>query len=987
MVEPTSLSPLTAVTLRDLLVPEEHRKKRIPAPPRGPDRLSSRHTNFSRSKDWSRFNDIYNGHFTEQSAWLIDAQMPLFRYLNAEDATELERAFPGLDRQFGETPYRPPATFFRRSRYGFGRDHRQVSATTHSTSNNPLSKNPFFLSHMAWEFLTIPDRRNLADASVLFESYSHLRRKATYLEIDSLRASRGKATKEDLLQPVCKVRSYKMAVTLLRFDFVYPRLIRWLGGQYTYEHRDFDAVWDIVEHCAQPHPVPKGYPKVDYERAWKIFTIGAPIESHFAAAFEDVWDRERYDNHPPLVSVLDKVRTKFNKEERLSYHILFPRSLWAFIPGLIINPMNFVQRPGDPAGRICVDPTSKVPTRQQFIEAEMMVKEPLEAFTGVDQDPPPRRRRRYRFRGRKRRRQDTAAPNSQTPDTGLPGKEDINPKVYYATAFKRLLTWIWRERMEHPDREIYLSYDDIATAFHRVLYHPQIAIVYAMVFMEFLIIPTGLIFGAKNSPSMYMIPGELRAHIAAVAKVFDQVMTELASRVEIRHYPDFCGASIPRAIPDNLHGPISEAGGDRHASFVDDTGMAGIAETIRYIINRSILGAYVIYGFPDESDSQPVINPEKFALLVTYLLTYLGFNINAREMTCAWPLEKRQKLADMLDALWLDPTSDLKITPSRASRPLGLIRHGAPVSMLGVYHSLRLQHRLNDVLSEVQKGRFGRAIRSKKQKSRAFKEWWQHFDLGRDEECVLELQLLRKTLTDPKYNYVWTRPIGMVVSRQWTVKTEGDACYEGLGGLCRQLKFMWRLSREDLKQMGFLVYEGDEPKPGEPGMHINLLEFLALIITLWLTLSLVKPGSQPVILATGDNTSALSWMYFASRTKKPIVRRFARFCQAMLTYYPYHFALQKAHMKGEDNDTGDVLSRFKRASSFQRAIEVTYPALNECQAYRVPSELLTALQSIASSERAAEWYVTKTTELWTIKPSTLPAGWRTSDSMTSLYLD
>lgn len=68
-----------------------------------------------------------------------------------------------------------------------------------------------------------------------------------------------------------------MAVALLRFDFVYPRLIRWLGGQYTYEHRDFDAVWDIVEHCAQSHPVPKGYPKVDYDRAWKLFTTALPL--------------------------------------------------------------------------------------------------------------------------------------------------------------------------------------------------------------------------------------------------------------------------------------------------------------------------------------------------------------------------------------------------------------------------------------------------------------------------------------------------------------------------------------------------------------------------------------------------------------------------------------------------------------------------------------------------------------------------------------
>ena len=45
-------------------------------------------------------------------------------------------------------------------------------------------------------------------------------------------------------------------------------------------------------------------------------------------------------------------------------------------------------------------------------------------------------------------------------------------------------------------------------------------------------------------------------------------------------------------------------------AFVDDTGLAGIRTEIRSIINRSILAAYLIFGFPDESDSAPVINAD-----------------------------------------------------------------------------------------------------------------------------------------------------------------------------------------------------------------------------------------------------------------------------------------------------------------------------------------------------------------------------------------
>jgi hypothetical protein len=203
-----------------------------------------------------------------------------------------------------------------------------------------------------------------------------------------------------------------------------------------------------------------------------------------------------------------------------------------------------------------------------------------------------------------------------------------------------------------------------------------------------------------------------------------------------------------------------------------------------------------------------------------------------------------------------------------------------------------------------------------------------------------------------------------------------------MGGFCIQLDFMWRLSRDDLASFGFPMYE-DEPKKDEEGLHINILEFIAIIITLWMALRRVKPGEQPIVLATADNTSALSWMAFAARTKRPVVRRLARFCQALLTYCPYHFALQKAHVKGEANEDADILSRFKRAASWRAVIDSTSQALRNCQPYQVPSELLSTLQELITSERPAAWYATRTTDIWTVEPTILPPGWLQSDTMTS----
>jgi hypothetical protein len=53
-------------------------------------------------------------------------------------------------------------------------------------------------------------------------------------------------------------------------------------------------------------------------------------------------------------------------------------------------------------------------------------------------------------------------------------------------------------------------------------------------------------------------------------------------------------------------------------------------------------------------------------------------------------------------------------------------------------------------------------------------------------------------------------------------------------------------------------------------LHINLLEFVAIIINLWLALRWIRSVKAPlgghVVAALADNTSALSWLRHASRS-------------------------------------------------------------------------------------------------------------------------
>jgi len=70
-----------------------------------------------------------------------------------------------------------------------------------------------------------------------------------------------------------------------------------------------------------------------------------------------------YDNHLTVRTpeVRQAMKTKFVKEEDLSYNMVFQHWLWHFIPGLFLNPLTFVMLKylGD-MGRICVDATNTI---------------------------------------------------------------------------------------------------------------------------------------------------------------------------------------------------------------------------------------------------------------------------------------------------------------------------------------------------------------------------------------------------------------------------------------------------------------------------------------------------------------------------------------------------------------------------------------------------------------------------------------------------
>jgi hypothetical protein len=828
---------------------------------------------------------------------------------------------------------------------GFGRrDHNHTLANTEP----PI----YFIIHLAWEFLEPRDRMCLAWKLPVFTAYASLRMAASTMDISPLQSPRGVPDSS----PVDPDRVHMMGCAFLRFQCDYGDLARWLGGSHTDAHRNWDEAIATME-TVRDFPPPDQFPNPDYTRTFQACTEGVPLVAHYKSDYESCVQQNLAPLSNDLKQNADDVNETLRKEEKLNYHIIFPRFLWRFIPGLLLSIFRVAYRYGDPKPCLCVDPTTRLSP------------------------------------------DDTGNVNSQIPRPGL--AEDENPTIHYGTAFIRYLQWIWNLRITYPDEDILQLTDDISAAFHRVLYHPDIAAAFATVWCTWLIIPIATIFGCRSSPGTYMWKGKMRAHLGHHLTLPPEAFEcPLIQRLKITPLLTATEASnlAPATIDTINPGILIRPDGNperRLPAFVDDTGIAHIRSHIIAAAAASVHAAYVIFGQPDEDPHRPpCINPAKWSEEVSYSLIFLGYEVNTRTMMVGWPVAKREKLRLFLDVVLSNHSKKIRSTPLQISRVLGLIRHAAFVAPMGTYRSLRLQHFFNDILS-------------RESSISQLRRWYQRSVITIPPTIIGELQEFRShTLSADPADPYWCRHIGLLVPRVPTITVYTDASSTALGGWSPEsdLNHMWRITVQELESAGLLRGVGwkntqnyHEPSIDPPAFHINILEFFAIFIEIWicvrqLSSAATKPNEPTVssnspapaekfpagghrLLARADNTSALSWLRYASRTKRAPVRALARLLTAFLAH-PFassHIRLQANHIPGVDNVEADHLSRFKLSPSWE-AVMANNPHLKNLRTCQIPLELLSMLVHCYSQEPTEEWFATATTKLWTIDAPIFATG-------------
>ena len=259
---------------------------------------------------------------------LIDVLIHVRPYLDIDNRAKMKciATLYSLGPEYGPLWFSRPWSPNRRRRWGFGIPHKDRTVVV----DKPL---PHGFIHFAWAFLTPAERYTTTQTCSQWFLYHKLRCFAMSANIAILKHLRPPPGNPSKL-PMDRAMLY--AAALLRFHFNYGDFVRWLGGEYTNRHRDWDETFTTLTAARQRHP-PINFPPADYTRGKRVFTEGVPLTGHFVSPSAELPARDRYDNHPAVQENFEAVEKKFAKEEEKSFHIHLPRFLTYFIVGLMLN--------------------------------------------------------------------------------------------------------------------------------------------------------------------------------------------------------------------------------------------------------------------------------------------------------------------------------------------------------------------------------------------------------------------------------------------------------------------------------------------------------------------------------------------------------------------------------------------------------------------------------------------------------------------------
>jgi hypothetical protein len=293
------------------------------------------------------------------------------------------------------------------------------------------------------------------------------------------------------------------------------------------------------------------------------------------------------------------------------------------------------------------------------------------------------------------------------------------------------------------------------------------------------------------------------------------------------------------------------------------------------------------------------------------------------------------------------------------------MRNLAQIIPLGHHLSINLQLSISRyVINRLSSNPYGK---KESIKSRLKRIWNKHVTVHLSKSAITDLQFITSLLRSAPLQ-IWERPISLLVPRDSHFISKSDASDFGLGGFCIPLPFQWRLHAGVLADFK---------------LHINIKEFIAILINVYFMMITFRAAQSTNSLPPNlgdldgwifelltDNTTAISWVTHASRTRDRMVIRlthlFSRLVYSFNSHIPSLF--KPIHLPGILNDEADALSRPLLFPTYS-AVFKKYPILSSLPPRRPPTNLVSLLRDAICGSWTEERIEKTTTALLRAAPT------------------
>jgi len=707
------------------------------------------------------------------------------------------------------------------------------------------------------------------------------------------------------------------------YDFHVPTLIQFLGQNYTNAHLDPHLIASKLKGIAPPHVI---------SYVFRALHTGAPNKMHGHSSARNFHDYRLYGNHASITSRPDLVQKALNKEERNNFIIPLPSWSSRFIPNLHLSPEGIIIKEGK-KDRIIFDASFKI------------------------------------------------FPTSSCPNTWTSKFDE--PPIWYSSAFARHLVRIWNLRISYPNLEIYLWDDDVAGAFRLVKYNPYIASAFSAVANSILCVPTGQVFGgntsAQNFEGIAIAREYLSTHFSNESN--QHLVSKHSKTLDLITYSPLPPPHtiFVQATSDSTHKGVflpnsSTPCNTPHHMFVDDNHIADIYPRIRIAQAASIEGLFQILGFPEKHLRRSVLSEDKyFEQACGPIKLQLGYRVDTRSMTVGFSNARLTALADLLSQ-W--SSSRKSYTLKEAAKLAGLLEFIASMSTwvrfltVSLKHAILMALRCNTTFIRTNP-KFSTLIADTHLLStdmttilkrdfaisKIMQQVWntkKRFHITNS--LRKELKLLYYLFSNPD-TFPFTSPIAHIIEREPDFEAKGDACLDGAGGFSTGLSFWWFIEWPDYvkhKTVKYFIkyYYGAQ----STRLSINLLEYIAIIISFAATITRVREGitlpqPNPSVQIYSDNTTAISWTKRAASSTKE-GKALAHILTSLLIHNP-SIGLSSKFIPGSENTVADSISRMSTRSHLSTfsSLTQTYPSLRGLHRFHPSPDLLSRIWDALSSKQ------------------------------------